>query len=119
MKILDGRIGTIFRGTPDSASIHLTDGTRYVCSITELQHQHGFARRTGPAKHPVAAIPQAADQESVESSDEESHRDPDLAELIRLVNEDNGDTEHDQFDEGETESDDEEYGNQYGNESDN
>ena len=123
VKTLDGRIGTIFRSTADSASIHITDGTRYVCGTEELQHQHGFAKQSGPVEPRVAAFAQARNQDSCESSDEgsneESRRDPDLAELIRLVNEGNGDAEHDQFNKNESESDYEEYENQYGNESDN
>ena len=119
VKTLDGRIGTIFRSTADSASIHITDGTRYVCGTEKLQHQHGFAKRSGPVEPRVAAFAQARNQDSGESSDEEeSHWDPALAELIHQVNQGNGEGDHDQS-EYETESDLEEYENQYGNESDN
>ena len=86
VKTVDGRVGTIFRSTADSASIHITDGTTYICKTEGLQHQHGFAKRSGPVEPRVAAFAQARNQDSGES---------------------------------ETESDIEEYENQYGNESDN
>ena len=120
VKTVDGRVGTIFRSTADSASIHITDGTIHVCKTEGLQHQHGFAKRSGPVEHPVAAFAQAKNQESNGSSDEEeSHWDPALAELICQVNQGNGEGDHDQSDEDETESDIEEYEYQYGNKSDN
>ena len=88
-------------------------------SDLNLKHLRGFAKQSGPVERQVAAFAQAENQESNDSSDEgESHWDPALAELIRLVNQSNGEGDHDQS-EYETESDDGEYNDEYGHESDN
>ena len=120
VKTLDGSIGTITYSTATKANITLTDGTKTWSKTKNLKHLNGFAKRSGPVERQVAAFAQAQDPDSNDSSDEEeSHWNPALAQALRLVDEGNGDAEHNQFDENETESDDGEYNDEYGHESDN
>ena len=119
VKTLDGSIGTVTYSTATTVNITLTNGTKTWSKPKNLKHLRGFAKRSGPVERQVAAFAQAENQESNGSSDEEeSHWDPALAELIRLVNQSNGEGDHDQS-EYETESDDGEYNDEYGHESDN